>query len=355
MRRCPRSAADERQLPAAACAAATNGGRLDTGTIRAGFLGQAASERTDFPPRARHSMPATSTWRKTSRKAANSLGVPESQFLPDEDRPSLVAWDIARAKQKENRPQPAVTRLPDPSQRYATRTTEKSSSARVVVPQEDEPEQRRRRTEPSIAAPTTPTTPIPQTAIGRTSGTPSASPAAQLGRRTTNAGSRAGEPSRERPDKSAAPAPLAPRSCRCRRRPKLAHQTNSRQTRQRPAVAAAAVATDTSDATPKQQPAPTKPPKSLIDSADEAQQVVLRKLYAEVGKRQSEAIRLREKDPERALATLREAQQLVNDSKLPESSRRELLSRIDKTLHETQKYIKDHTAPRSSSTSTTKP
>ena len=40
-------------------------------------------------------------------QAANSLGVPESQFLPDEDRPSLVAWDIARAKQKESRPQPA--------------------------------------------------------------------------------------------------------------------------------------------------------------------------------------------------------------------------------------------------------
>jgi hypothetical protein len=29
--------------------------------------------------------------------AAGALGVPESQFLPDEDRPSLVAWDIAQA------------------------------------------------------------------------------------------------------------------------------------------------------------------------------------------------------------------------------------------------------------------
>src|SRR4029079_10461653 len=105
----------------------------------------------------------------------------------------------------------------------------------------------------------------------------------------------------------------------------------------------APVSESISDNTP---PAPrattTKPPKSLIDSADEAQQVLLRKLYAEVSKRQSEAIRLREKDSERALATLREAQQLVNESKLPESSRRELSARIDKTLHDTQEYAKAH-------------
>ena len=92
------------------------------------------------------------------------------------------------------------------------------------------------------------------------------------------------------------------------------------------------------------QAAPSTKRKSLIDSADEAQQIVLRKLDAEVLKRQSEAVRLREKDPERALATLREAQQLVNESKLAESTRRELLARIDKTLHDTQEYVKGHGA-----------
>src|SRR4029453_8675115 len=75
-------------------------------------------------------------------QSANALGVPESQFLPDEDRPSLIAWDIARAKQKDSRPQPAkdicpqaenetypqtgIARLPatrpaaDPTSRYET-------------------------------------------------------------------------------------------------------------------------------------------------------------------------------------------------------------------------------------------
>jgi general secretion pathway protein D len=87
-----------------------------------------------------------------------------------------------------------------------------------------------------------------------------------------------------------------------------------------------------------------KSPESLIDQADEATQALARQLYAEIGKRQSEAIRLREKDPERAVAVLREGQQLINDSKLPESMRAELLSRTDKTLKDTEKYMKDHGA-----------
>jgi general secretion pathway protein D len=81
-----------------------------------------------------------------------------------------------------------------------------------------------------------------------------------------------------------------------------------------------------------------------MEAADENEQVIAQKLSAEVGKRQSEAQRLREEDPERAVAILREAQQLVNDSKLSESSRRDLLSRIEITLNKTQTYIDDHKA-----------
>jgi general secretion pathway protein D len=44
------------------------------------------------------------------------------------------------------------------------------------------------------------------------------------------------------------------------------------------------------------------------------------------------------------VAVLREAQQLVKDSSLPESMRRELMSRTEKTLADTEKYIKDHAA-----------
>jgi general secretion pathway protein D len=83
---------------------------------------------------------------------------------------------------------------------------------------------------------------------------------------------------------------------------------------------------------------------SPLESAGENEQVLARQLSAEVGKRQSEAQRLLEEDPERAVAILREAQQLVNQSRLSESSRRELLSRIDITLKRTESYIDDHRA-----------
>jgi general secretion pathway protein D len=81
---------------------------------------------------------------------------------------------------------------------------------------------------------------------------------------------------------------------------------------------------------------------SLIDNADASQQVLARQLSIEVGKRQSEAKRLHTEDPERALAILREAQQMVKDSKLPESAQRELLTRIDITLNQVEKFAKGH-------------
>jgi general secretion pathway protein D len=172
-----------------------------------------------------------------SRTAAG-LGVPESQFLPDEDRPSLLAWDIERAKQNGSGARSVPARLP---------------SVTAIPPE--------------------------QLAI-HTSGSPR--------------------------------------------------------------IAAAEAAAQESLPLPSESPAPRK--SSLIDTADESQQVLARQLSAEVGKRQSEAQRLRSEDPERALAILREAQTMVKDSKLPESSQRELLSRIDITLEKTQTYIKDNSA-----------
>ena len=104
-------------------------------------------------------------------------------------------------------------------------------------------------------------------------------------------------------------------------------------------------ATPTADtAKPPEADATLPPPAktSLIDTADANQQALARQLSVEIGKRQTEAQKLREKDPERAVAILKEAQQLVNESKLPESTRRELLSRIDITLGKSNKYIEEH-------------
>jgi general secretion pathway protein D len=191
---------------------------------------------------------------KLSRAAA-SLGVPESQFLPDEDRPSLLAWDIERAKHKQGRSTSQVTRLPS-----AIASPSPNATPMAAVP--------------------TPEAPLPM-------------PLAEV--------------------------PLPLRMANVEELPLPG--------------AKAAPGADAASAAP-----------SLIDTADNSQQVLAKQLSAEVGKRQSEAQKLRSEDPERALAILREAQQLVNESKLPESSRRELLGRIDITLEKTNKYIKDNAA-----------
>ncbi len=186
-------------------------------------------------------------------RAANALGVPESQFLPDEDRPSLVAWDIVRAKQTKAAPPPLPSRGPA----LPARETDAASPPRVAA-------------------------------------------LAQLAEEDL--------PLPEKPPIATGPPTISD--------------------------------------TPEDAPGPesAQAPSPLIDAADKKQQALARQLSAEVGKRQTEAHRLRSEDPERALAILREAQQLVNDSALPESSRRELLSRIEITLNKTQTYIKDHAA-----------
>ncbi len=86
------------------------------------------------------------------------------------------------------------------------------------------------------------------------------------------------------------------------------------------------------------------PPGSLLDTADDAQQLLARQISAEVAKRQSEAKRMHTQDPERAIEILNETQQLVKDSKLPDSAKRELLTRIDITLKSTEKFAKGHGA-----------
>jgi general secretion pathway protein D len=202
---------------------------------------------------------------KLSREAA-AAGVPESQFLPDEDRPSLLAWDIVRAKQSSG-VQVAATALPSLGSRYASKSAE--SDAATVDTAAD----------------------------------------------TTESQNSAG--SEQVPAEEELPAPK---------------------------FESAGSTPPSGQVSPGEEalPAPKAAPSPLIDAAEESQQVLARQLSSEVGKRQSEAQRMRSEDPERALVILREAQQLVKDSKLPESSQRELLSRIEITLNKTEKYIKDH-------------
>lgn len=291
-------------------------------------------------------------------RSANAAGVPESEYLPDEDRPSLVAWEIAQAKQKApgqnvRTAQAAVERLPATGgARYETRPGNEATS-RYEMPQAPAaPALQPPSTQVSDAQPAayrdsdnnlkqTPATLAIPAASNRVTSTPSAeSPVMPLGGAgpqilaATPAAAPATNPQGSQLRIAQATAPLSEDLPN----PGAATPPQAAVS-EPPMVEAAPLATPAAPAAP-----PAQAKTSLIDSADQNQQALARQLNAEVGKRQSEAMKLQEKDPERAVATLKEAQQLVKDSKLPESMQRELLSRLEITLSRSEKYIKDHRA-----------
>jgi general secretion pathway protein D len=82
----------------------------------------------------------------------------------------------------------------------------------------------------------------------------------------------------------------------------------------------------------------------LLDSTAAGQSVIARQLSAEIGKRQSEAAKVRESDPNRSLKILSDARAVVVDSELSEDLKNQLLRRVDMSTAETQKFIEDHKA-----------
>lgn len=81
---------------------------------------------------------------------------------------------------------------------------------------------------------------------------------------------------------------------------------------------------------------------SMLDTADEAQKVLLRQLSTEVGNKQIEARRIRENEPRKALQTLTSTRDEVAKSQLSDQYRSMLLKRIDRGIAETEKYIEDN-------------
>jgi general secretion pathway protein D len=91
--------------------------------------------------------------------------------------------------------------------------------------------------------------------------------------------------------------------------------------------------------------APARPgAHSLLDDASSGQAVIARQLSADIGKRQTEAAKIRETDPKKSLAILQEAGETVAKSELDESTKTQLMRRLSLSIAETERYIKDHGA-----------
>jgi general secretion pathway protein D len=309
-------------------------------------------------------------------RTAGAMGVPESQFLPTEDRPSLVAWEIERARQQQGRPQRAAGHSLATGRGYATQTQASADNLPMLAPAQREAPATDAAHGDRFAALPEPLA-LPPESGGATSGSgnPRVSPASDA-----TALLEAGETALARHDRETALELFAQahakrgtlaqadqQKLQDRLQMLAAEPTDTTVTPDDLAISAqqeldnvpppAAITPDADPMPPNEisPPAEMTPPAdsvpsqlqsvpSNLEAAGENEQVLARQLSAEVGKRQSEAQRLLEEDPERAVTILREAQQLVNQSRLSESSRRELLSRIDITLKRTESYIADHRA-----------
>lgn len=84
------------------------------------------------------------------------------------------------------------------------------------------------------------------------------------------------------------------------------------------------------------------PEGGLIDSAAEGQSVLARQLSSDVLKRQSEAEKLRETNPKQALKLLEESRTQIEESQLSQELKSQLLRRVELTTAATNKYIEDH-------------
>ena len=85
-------------------------------------------------------------------------------------------------------------------------------------------------------------------------------------------------------------------------------------------------------------------PGGLLDSAAAGQTVLARQISADVGRKQSEAEKLRQKDPMQALKVLEEARAVVEESQLSEEIKAQLVRRIEKSTTDANQYIQDHKA-----------
>jgi general secretion pathway protein D len=87
-------------------------------------------------------------------------------------------------------------------------------------------------------------------------------------------------------------------------------------------------------------PVPGNQGGDLLDAASSDQAVIARQLSADVGKRQTEAAKLREKDPKQSLAILQEAGEMVDQSQLDENTKTQLRRRLSLSVAETERYMK---------------
>lgn len=306
-------------------------------------------------------------------REASALGVPESQFLPTEDRPSQLAWDILRARDTSRAVQNAGATMAADEPRYtATQANASdapadsapgaaSDSAPTIDPDARyafAPDQLELPPESSApgATPVEPAATQPSVAGAPLSPPPSMDAAALIGEAEQALAAR----DLRRAEELFSQAYLLREQLDPAAQQRLAERLQSIASETAPAAPPRPLASATEAAAPlppasagsTQQTAapPSAAPNnpsaspSMLDSMGEKQLALARQLSAEITKRQTEAIRLREKNPQQALEILRETRKQVEASQVSPAHQRQLLGRLDITIRDTEKHFEDNRA-----------
>ena len=96
--------------------------------------------------------------------------------------------------------------------------------------------------------------------------------------------------------------------------------------------------------TKEPNPLEVRDSSSLLDSAAARQQLLARQLSADITKEQADVRRMREKQPKLALERLQQLGQRVEESGLDPEPRGQLMTRVELSVKELEKYIKDNRA-----------
>jgi general secretion pathway protein D len=238
---------------------------------------------------------------------ASALNVPESQFADTEDRPSRLAADVLRARGETQTTQLAAVDLPKTSTPGADNYAQAAATIDLGAPLE--------------VADLPAATPLPAPTGGTLPGGGDPLALLEAGEQALKSGDRAGALENFR-----AAYPL---------REGLDVLMQQRLQGHLQMLSTASTSGGESIAAPEGE---------MLDAAAAGQTVVARQLSADIGKRQSEATKMRESDPVGSLRVLREARGMVETASIDEAVKRQLMSRLDMSLSDTEKYINDHKA-----------
>jgi general secretion pathway protein D len=289
---------------------------------------------------------------KSLVREATALGVPESQFLPNEDRPSYVAWEIRQAQSRQPGvdaaagnivpPLPTADRIPtDVTGRYGQYAQpaqhveepvvgDEAQSITLAPPQTNVRVSQLPKYEDAVAEEPSPFADDPTPYASEPSPFLESLPAPNAVDNDAIVLLEEGEAALDQRDQETA-LQLFEQAYELR----VQLDPDSQQRLQEHLRS---LAKDTADT----KPAQLSP--SLIESAATDEKVLARQLSAEVGKRQTEARQMREQGPREAVELLLETQQMVKDSQLSAQYREQLLRRLDFSLAEAEKYVLDHAA-----------